>query len=109
VDYRTGTRALILTSEGLEGAIVCPSCAAGGVLIVSVKHRHGDQSAILEAKREAAKTKREHLAPFIHHLEGQLRMQKTGAAQGSPEYQDVLSGKIEQLEAVIALLKEGRT
>ena len=107
--FRTGRKALILTEEGLEGAIVCQPCADGGVLLVPVKPtRHALE---LAGAHELAqrKTQRDHLAPFVANIEAKLRAHKAAwTLTAMPRDDEFQRGRMETWEAMLAMLREGR-
>jgi hypothetical protein len=113
--YRKGKLALVSTGRGLKSAMVCPRCVAFAALVVSAKPvarcKCGGVATACGAcvsRVETAALAR-NMAGALKALKAMVRGAKIAlVANMTPRELETNDGRIEGLEAAVALLESGR-
>lgn len=129
--YRQGRMAFVMTKRGLKGARVCQTCAGGGALVVLAEAAEPCKCGKLakvcggcavDAERKSRASVLADAIKAIGVLVKGAKLALGAAAQTSEDMaeadaelsghadsvKDHIAGKVEALEDVVALLKEGR-
>ncbi len=99
-EFRKGRLAFLFGDGGVKGALICPKCEKRGVLLVPIL-----VVPKVDNERAERRSQREVLEPFVKNLRGKIRLLKDSNNFGSDHG---LDSRLEAMEAILAMLEEGR-